>query len=146
MCIDWPGHFQEGRKNQAPTYSVSDKGPHDRWYNPSQAFAVKHVSYPRLTATCTHVKSSVFCYSALTMRKEPFWLFEKTQRKISKNTLRRANCGTSPSPHSIINWFIFIFLCPLHAIAFKGLKRFGTSKGQFFWLSSRFKLGSNAFR
>ncbi len=26
------------------------------------------------------------------LRKEPFWLFKKTQRKISKNTLWRANC------------------------------------------------------
>ncbi len=33
-----------------------------------------------------------YLLSAHTLRKEPFWLFKKTQRKISKNTLRIANC------------------------------------------------------
>ncbi len=66
----WSGHFRERGKSQAPAYSVSDKGPHDRlkpfmvfqpnpvgfnsWNNPSQAFTEKHVSYPRLTATVLH--------------------------------------------------------------------------------------------
>ncbi len=57
---------QELGESQAPAYSVSNKGPYDRlkpqwcfnaihgfvrWYNPSQAFTAKHVSYPKLTAT-----------------------------------------------------------------------------------------------
>ncbi len=67
FCPHDTGHFRERGKNQAPAYSVSDKGPHDRlkpngvfqcdpmgfisWYNPSQADTVKHVSNQQLTAT-----------------------------------------------------------------------------------------------
>ncbi len=62
----WLGHFRERGKYQAPAYSVSDKGhtvdwnPNGvsmrsmefiRWYNPSQAYTVNHVSYQQLTAT-----------------------------------------------------------------------------------------------
>ncbi len=64
-----PGHFRELGKNQAPAYSVSDKGSCDRlkpkhakcvstqsmifvrWHSPSQALTAKHVLYPQLTAT-----------------------------------------------------------------------------------------------
>ena len=30
ICPRDPGHFRERGKNQAPAYSVSDKGPYDR--------------------------------------------------------------------------------------------------------------------
>ncbi len=66
ICPRDLGHFRERGKNQAPAYSVSDKGPYDRleskrcsnmtmdfdrWYNPSQAYTVEHVSNQQLTAT-----------------------------------------------------------------------------------------------
>ncbi len=60
-----------------------------------------------------------------TVRKEPFWLFKKTQRKISKNTLWRANLlALSGEP---IKWLF--------------------KKGQIGTLPSRYwKVDSNAFR
>ena len=67
-------------------------------------------------------KSLIYAH---TVRKEPFWLFKKTQRKISKNTLRRAKfLALSGEP---IKW-------PFK----KG--RFNTSKGQIIWLSKSSKL------
>ncbi len=58
----WPHDLERG-KNQAPAYSVSEKGPYDRleskwypnttngnmkWYSPSQVLTAKHVPYPQL--------------------------------------------------------------------------------------------------
>ncbi len=53
--------------------------------------SIMSMSFPALTSIAGLVHVFVLNL-AHTLRKEPFWLFKKTQRKISKNTLRRANC------------------------------------------------------
>ncbi len=50
-----------------------------RWYNPSQAFTAKHVSYPQLTATplkayCSAIWRIQFCI--------PFWLVDLSNTPI----------------------------------------------------------------
>ncbi len=66
--------------------------------------------------------------STHTRRKEWFWLFKKTQRKISKNTLRRVNLLGLKERWLHIPQEIAFIMVPCKS-------RFNTSKGQFIWLS-----------
>ena len=80
------------------------------------------------------VEGKTFCKNTHTLRKEPFWFFKKTQRKISKNTLRRANCLALQESYLAIAFSTSegqMVVCK---------RRLSTSKGQFIWLSRRFKL------